>query len=251
MHRGAADHARRGRGDDRRLGRVPARPRPPGARRHGALLRRLQGRTPSSRSGRSRRPSSRAPPTSCCATPTAARCRTRSGDIVADVHAHVGDDAIIGIHCHDDTGCAVANSMAAVARRCPPRAGHAQRSRRAHRQRQPDLDHPQPPAQAGLRRACPRGGSSASPSCRHRVAETLNRAVNPQAPYVGSSAFAHKAGLHVSRDRARQGRLRARRSRAGRQRHALRRVGDGGPGDDPDEGRRARPRDGRRRRSTR
>ncbi|MEL0041337.1 MAG: alpha-isopropylmalate synthase regulatory domain-containing protein, partial [Ilumatobacter sp.] len=27
---------------------------------------------------------------------------------------------------------------------------------------------------------------------------TLNRAVNPQAPYVGSSAFAHKAGLHVS-----------------------------------------------------
>ena len=34
--------------------------------------------------------------------------------IVADVKAHVGDDAIIGIHCHDDTGCAVANSMAAV-----------------------------------------------------------------------------------------------------------------------------------------
>src|SRR5690606_35021023 len=32
----------------------------------------------------------------------------------------------------------------------------------------------------------------------HRVAETLNRAVDPQAPYVGSSAFAHKAGLHVS-----------------------------------------------------
>jgi 2-isopropylmalate synthase len=32
----------------------------------------------------------------------------------------------------------------------------------------------------------------------HRIAETLNRAVNPQAPYVGSSAFAHKAGLHVS-----------------------------------------------------
>ncbi len=41
--RGAADHARRGRGDDRRLGRVPARPRPPGAGRHGALLRRVQG----------------------------------------------------------------------------------------------------------------------------------------------------------------------------------------------------------------
>ena len=42
-HPGAADDARRGRGDDRRLRRVPRRPRPAGARRHGALLRRLQG----------------------------------------------------------------------------------------------------------------------------------------------------------------------------------------------------------------
>ena len=36
------------------------------------------------------------------------------GGIVADVVSHVGDDAIIGIHCHDDTGCAVANSIVAV-----------------------------------------------------------------------------------------------------------------------------------------
>ena len=36
------------------------------------------------------------------------------GRIVADVASHVGDDATIGIHCHDDTGCAVANSIAAV-----------------------------------------------------------------------------------------------------------------------------------------
>ena len=42
VHRGAADHARRGRGDGRRLGRVPARPRPAGAVRRRALLRRLQ-----------------------------------------------------------------------------------------------------------------------------------------------------------------------------------------------------------------
>ena len=34
--------------------------------------------------------------------------------IVTDVQRHVGGDVIIGIHCHDDTGCAVANSMAAV-----------------------------------------------------------------------------------------------------------------------------------------
>ena len=32
----------------------------------------------------------------------------------------------------------------------------------------------------------------------HHVAELVNMALNPQAPYVGSSAFAHKAGLHMS-----------------------------------------------------
>ncbi|MSW12642.1 MAG: citramalate synthase, partial [Actinobacteria bacterium] len=34
--------------------------------------------------------------------------------IVAEVRRHMGSDVIIGIHCHDDTGCAVANSLAAV-----------------------------------------------------------------------------------------------------------------------------------------
>ena len=35
-------------------------------------------------------------------------------------------------------------------------------------------------------------------SVSNHVAEVLNRPLNPQAPYVGASAFAHKAGLHVS-----------------------------------------------------
>jgi 2-isopropylmalate synthase len=41
----------------------------------------------------------------------------------------------------------------------------------------------------GLRRITP---------VAHHIAEVANVALNPQAPYVGSSAFAHKAGLHVS-----------------------------------------------------
>ena len=32
----------------------------------------------------------------------------------------------------------------------------------------------------------------------HHIAELVNRPLNPQAPYVGTGAFAHKAGLHVS-----------------------------------------------------
>ena len=80
-------------------------------------------------------------------------------EIVGAVHAHVGGDVTIGIHCHDDTGCAVANSMAAVLAGARQVQG-TERSRRAHRQHQPDDGHPQPPAEARLSRACPTGASS-------------------------------------------------------------------------------------------
>ena len=45
----------------------------------------------------------------------------------------------VGIHCHDDAGCGVANSLAAVAAGRDPRAGDDERLRRALRQRQPRL----------------------------------------------------------------------------------------------------------------
>ena len=74
----------------------------------------------------------------------------------------------------------------------------------------------------------------------HRIAETLNRAVNPQAPYVGSSAFAHKAGLHVSAIvRAKDAYEHVNPELVGNG-DSVRRVRDGRPGDDPDEGRRPR-----------
>jgi 2-isopropylmalate synthase len=44
----------------------------------------------------------------------------------------------------------------------------------------------------------PEGNMERLTSVSNHVAEVLNRPLNPQAPYVGSSAFAHKAGLHVS-----------------------------------------------------
>ena len=47
-------------------------------------------------------------------------------------------------------------------------------------------------------RCLPAGRLVQLTSVSHHVAELLNRAINPQAPYVGSGAFAHKAGLHVS-----------------------------------------------------
>ena len=88
-------------------------------------------------------------------------------------------------------------------------------------------------------------------SVSHHVAELLNRAVNPQAPYVGSSAFAHKAGLHVSAIARAKDAYEHVDPELGRQRHPLRRLRDGRAGDDHDEGRRARPGRWTARRSTR
>lgn len=118
-------------------------------------------------------------------------------EIVLKVHAHVGSDVTIGIHCHDDTGCAVANSMAAV------RAGarHVQGTLNGLGERtgNANLTSIIPNLQLKQDYQClPEGRMERLTVVSHRVAETLNRAVNPQAPYVGSSAFAHKAGLHVS-----------------------------------------------------
>ena len=117
--------------------------------------------------------------------------------VVAEVKSHVGDDAVIGIHCHDDTGCAVANSMAAV----EAGAGHVQGTLNGLGERtgNTNLTTVIPNLQLKLGYTClPDGRIERLTSVSHHVAETLNRAVNPQAPYVGSSAFAHKAGLHVS-----------------------------------------------------
>jgi 2-isopropylmalate synthase len=117
--------------------------------------------------------------------------------VVAAVTAHVGNDAIIGIHCHDDTGCAVANSMAAVR----AGAGHVQGTLNGLGERtgNTNLTTVIPNLQLKQGFTClPEGRLERLTTVSHRVAETLNRAVDPQAPYVGSSAFAHKAGLHVS-----------------------------------------------------
>ena len=57
----------------------------------------------------------------------------------------------IGIHCHDDAGCGVANTLAAVAHGRHPRPGDDQRLRRAVREREPRHDHPQSAAEARVR----------------------------------------------------------------------------------------------------
>ncbi len=118
-------------------------------------------------------------------------------EIVAKVKSHVGDDAIIGIHCHDDTGCAVANSMAAV--RSGARHVQGTLNGLGERTGNTNLTTVIPNLQLKLGHVClPEGRLERLTAVSHHVAEVLNRPMNPQAPYVGSGAFAHKAGLHVS-----------------------------------------------------
>ncbi len=118
-------------------------------------------------------------------------------EIVAAVRKHVGNDATLGIHCHDDTGCAVANSMAAVM----SGVRHVQGTLNGLGERtgNTNLTTVIPNLQLKMGFAClPEGNLERLTTVSNHVAEVLNRPLNPQAPYVGSSAFAHKAGLHVS-----------------------------------------------------
>jgi len=117
--------------------------------------------------------------------------------IVAEVVRAFGDTVTVGIHCHDDTGCAVANSLAAV------RAGarHVQGTMNGLGERTGNANLctiiPNLTLKMGFE-TLPEGRLERLTSVSHHVAELVNKAVDPQDPYVGVGAFTHKAGLHVS-----------------------------------------------------
>ncbi|MGB0697230.1 MAG: citramalate synthase [Rhodospirillaceae bacterium] len=118
-------------------------------------------------------------------------------EIIADVTRYVPGDRL-GIHCHDDTGNAVANSLAAV--RAGVRQIQGTLNGLGERCGNANLISIIPSLMlkmgydTGLSEADLRGLKSAS----RVLDERLNRAPDRQAPYVGESAFAHKGGLHVS-----------------------------------------------------
>ena len=128
-----------------------------------------------------------------------AQLPTRVAAVMRDVPRRRCRAWALGIHTHNDAECAVANTLAAVEAGRAPRPGHDQRLRRALRQRQPHLDHPQPAAEDGLRVPSSRSGSSeltgASATSWPRPPTS---SPTPGAPYVGSNAFAHKGGMHVA-----------------------------------------------------
>jgi len=135
-----------------------------------------------------------------------ALCDTNGGmlpplvaDVVGDVLASVlpGSGARVGIHCHNDTGCAVANTLAAV----DVGATHVQGTVNGYGERTGNADLVSVVANLELklrREVLPVGALRDATRIAHAVAEVTNVPPSSRQPYVGVSAFAHKAGLHAS-----------------------------------------------------
>ena len=129
-------------------------------------------------------------------------CDTNGGTLPWDVEARVRSvvallPVVIGIHAHDDSGCGVANSLAAV------RAGasHVQGTLNGYGERcgNANLTTIIPALELKLGVRCLRPAALVELGRVARfAAETANLAFDEHAPYVGRSAFAHKGGVHVA-----------------------------------------------------
>ncbi|HEX5592513.1 MAG TPA: citramalate synthase [Solirubrobacterales bacterium] len=131
-------------------------------------------------------------------------CDTNGGSLpsfVAEATAAaadaVGGSVELGIHTHDDAGCAVANSLAAVeagarlVQGCVN--GYGERCGNAN------LASILPALQLkmGFEVVTPAQLASLAPTA-HYLDELCNLTPDPDRPYVGRNAFAHKAGMHAA-----------------------------------------------------
>jgi 2-isopropylmalate synthase len=131
-----------------------------------------------------------------------ALCDTNGGMLPDELSQVVHDvlqasSARLGIHCHNDTGCAIANSMAAI------EAGvtHVQGTLNGYGERTGNADLVSIIANLELKKnkqVLPVNALQEAFRISHAVAEVTNVSPSARQPYVGVSAFAHKAGLHAS-----------------------------------------------------
>ncbi|MFF0447149.1 citramalate synthase [Streptomyces sp. NPDC004609] len=129
-------------------------------------------------------------------------CDTNGGMLPAQIQAVVSTvladtGARLGIHAQDDTGCAVANTLAAV----DAGATHVQCTANGYGERVGNANLF--PVVAALelkygKKVLPEGSLTEMTRISHAIAEVVNLTPSTHQPYVGVSAFAHKAGLHAS-----------------------------------------------------
>jgi 2-isopropylmalate synthase len=136
-------------------------------------------------------------------------CDTNGGRIPSDITAAVtelrrrleadlpAERVRLGMHAQNDTGCAVANTLAAV------QAGvmHVQGTANGYGERPGNANLFSVIAnletKLGLK-VLPDGGLEKLTRISHAIAEIANMAPDEHAPYTGHAAFAHKAGIHAS-----------------------------------------------------
>ncbi|MET0728148.1 MAG: citramalate synthase [Acidimicrobiales bacterium] len=117
--------------------------------------------------------------------------------IAGEVSAYFGPDQQLGIHTQNDSGCAVANSIAAVLGGATQLQGtvngYGERTGNAN------LMTCIPNLELKLGVQClPEGRIERLTAVSRHVAELVNLPPHAADPYVGQSAFAHKGGLHTS-----------------------------------------------------
>ena len=118
--------------------------------------------------------------------------------IVGEVRAAVGQGPRLGMHAHNDSGCAVANTLAAVG----AGATHVQGTVNGYGERTGNADLIAVVANLEIKQgrdllASP-GGLTEATRIAHAISEITNISPFARQPYIGASAFAHKAGLHAS-----------------------------------------------------
>lgn len=105
------------------------------------------------------------------------------------------EGARVGIHCHNDTGCAVANTVLSV----QAGAVHVQGTFTGIGERcgNANLSAVIPTLQLKHGYACVNGRLERLTGAAMKISEISNLSLQSNLPYVGASAFAHKGGMHI------------------------------------------------------
>jgi 2-isopropylmalate synthase len=134
---------------------------------------------------------------------TVVLCDTNGGSLPTAVARVVREvtaalpGARVGVHFHDDSACAVANSLVAV----EAGARHVQGAANGYGERCGNADLFAIVAGLELKQGLkllPEERLAALTTTAHAIAELANLPPDQRQPYVGAAAFATKAGLHAS-----------------------------------------------------
>lgn len=133
----------------------------------------------------------------CLCDTNGAALPSQVASIVEAVTTALGGVCRLGIHTHNDAGCAVANALVAIERG----ANSVQGTINGYGERCGNADLcaiiPAIKLKMGLDCVSDRNLAKLTDTARF-VAELCNVSPDPHQPYVGQNAFTHKGGMHIS-----------------------------------------------------